>query len=151
LNLTLHIDLTDGTDSVTGHLTDGAWVSDVNADRNVFNPKFNPARQAGLRDFILERADNTRLKAATGAGSISTGGAAKVTGMLEDGRSFRVSSVLSKNGDCPFYLSLNGGTEVVIGWLNFPTTPSPTASGTVLWVNTGTNSFQATLKAMSAP
>jgi hypothetical protein len=151
LNLTLSIDLTNGTDIVTGYLTDGAWVSEVTGDRNVFNPQFNPAKQAGLRDFILQRADNVAVKAATGAGSITPSGMAKVTGQLEDGRTFHTSSMLSRKGDCPFYLSLNGGTEVVIGWLNFPTNPSPTASGTVLWVRTGTNSFAATLQAMSAP
>jgi hypothetical protein len=35
----------------------------------------------------------------------------------------------------------------VLGWVNFP--DSTAASGTVLWVKTGTNGFAATLQAAS--
>jgi subtilisin family serine protease len=150
LMMTLHADLSNGTDRVSGSLTDGAWVSGVSGDRNVFNPRLNPAAQAGLRHFILQRADNTAVEAGVGAGKISAGGAASVSGSLDDGTKFRTASLLAKNGDCPFYLSLSHGNEVVIGWLNFPTTASPTASGTVLWVQSGTNTFSAQLQAASA-
>ena len=151
LSLALHLDLTNGTDRVSGSLTDGAWVSDVSGDRNVFNAKLNPAAQAGLRNFILERADNTKAEAGVGEGKISMAGAANVSGSLEDGTKFKTASMLAKNGDCPFYLSLSKGSEVVIGWLNFPKVANPTASGTVLWVRSGTNTFSAQLQAASAP
>src|SRR5581483_9189355 len=101
--------------------------------------------------FILQRADNASVEAATGSGKISMSGAASVRGLLGDGRRFGTKSLLGRNGDCPFYLSLSKGSEVVIGWLNFPTIPNPTASGEVVWVRTGTNSFAATLQAASAP
>jgi hypothetical protein len=104
-----------------------------------------------LRHFILQRADNTTVEAGVGAGKISAGGAASVSGSLDDGTKFRTASLLAKNGDCPFYLSLSHGNEVVIGWLNFPKTANPTASGTVLWVQSGTNTFSAQLQAASAP
>ena len=149
LTLTLHADLTEGTDSVTGSVTDGGWSSELIGDRNVFNAKNNPAPQAGLRGFVLQAAENALVAAATGSSSISTAGAAKVKGRLSDGRAFSVGSLLAKNGDCPFYLSFNHGSEAVIGWLNFPAAPA--ASGTVLWVRTGTNAFVATLTAASAP
>ncbi len=75
-----------------------------------------------------------------------------MSGSLDNGTKFHTASMLAKNGDCPFYLSLNKGTGVVIGWLNFPTTPNPTASGTVLWVNSATNAVTAqALQAASAP
>jgi subtilisin family serine protease len=149
LTLALHVDLTEGTDSVTGSVTDGGWSSELIGDRNVFNAKNNPAPQAGSREFVLQAAENALVTAATGSSSISTAGAAKVKGRLSDGRAFSVGSLLAKNGDCPFYLSFNRGSEAVIGWLNFPA--SPAASGTVLWVRTGTNAFMATLTAASAP
>jgi hypothetical protein len=151
LSLMLHLDLTNGTDSVSGTLTDGAWVSEVGGDRNVFNSKLNPAAQAGLRDFILERADDSKVEAGVGQGKISTSGSANVSGSLQDGTKFRAASLLAKNGDCPFYLSRSKGSEVVIGWLNFPKVADPTASGTVLWVKSGTNTFSAQLQAASAP
>lgn len=151
LNFTLHIDLSNGTDQVTGSVTDGAWASGVSADKNIFNSQFNPASQAGLRNFILQQANDTAIQAGLGEGRISTAGIANVNGSLEDGTKFRTSTTLAKNGDCPFYLSMNKGTEIVIGWLNFPTIPNPTASGTVLWVKSGPNNSITELRAASAP
>jgi hypothetical protein len=151
LSVKLHIDISNGTDQVTGTLTDGAWVSEVTADKNVFNAQMNPAAQAGSRDFILQRANDTAVEAGTGQGKISAAGLANVSGSLGDGTRFRTSSALARNGDCPFYLALNKGNGIVIGWLNFPPTASPTASGTVLWINSGTNQFSAELQAASAP
>jgi hypothetical protein len=151
LMMKLHVDLSNGTDRVSGSLSDGAWVSEVSGDRNVFNAQLNPAAQAGLRNFILQRADNTTAEAGVGAGKILASGKANVSGSLDDGTKFRTASLLAKNGDCPFYLSLSRGNEVVIGWLNFPKTDNPTATGTVLWVKTGTNTFSAQLQAASAP
>jgi hypothetical protein len=149
LILQLHADLTDGSDQVTGELTDGAWVSVLSGDRNIFNSKFNPAQQAGSRDFVLEQTEANAYTAATGSSAIATGGSVRVKGKLSDGRVFSAGSLLAKNGDCPLYLSLNRGSEVVIGWLNFPAASVQTASGSVLWVSTGTNAFTATLQAIS--
>ena len=72
-------------------------------------------------------------------------------GKLNDGRSFSTSNALAKNGNYPFYLSLNHGTEMVIGWLNFAAGQGPIASGTVQWINTGTNAFATTLQAAPGP
>jgi hypothetical protein len=150
LALMLHVDLTNGSDQVVGAVSDGNWTSGVTGDRNVFNSSSNPAQQAGLRSFVLERApDNS--SAASGQSRISLGGAANVRGKLSDGRAFSTSSTLAKNGDCPFYLSLNHGTEMVVGWLNFAAGQGPIASGTVLWINTGSNAFATTLQAAPGP
>jgi subtilisin family serine protease len=150
LALTFHVDLTNGSDQVVGAVSDGNWTSGVTGDRNVFNSSSNPAQQAGLRSFVLERApDNS--SAASGLSRISLGGAANVRGKLNDGRSFSTSNALAKNGDYPFYLSLNHGTEMVIGWLNFAAGQGPIASGTVQWINTGTNAFATTLQAAPGP
>ena len=152
LSMTLHVDLSNSTDRVTGSLTDGAWASAVSGDRNVFNSKLNPASQAGLRNFILQQQSDIAVQAGVGRGRISTSGATSVSGSLDNGTKFHTASMLAKNGDCPFYLSLNKGSGVVIGWLNFPTAPNPTASGTVLWVNSATNTVTAQeLQAASAP
>ncbi len=146
LSLGLHVDLANVTDNVSGSLSDGIWVSSVAGSRNVFNAWSNPAQQAGLRSFVLERAQDSET-AAAGLSRIFSSGATSVRGKLNDGRAFSASSALAKNGDCPFYLSLNRGAEIVIGWLNFAAGQGPTASGTVLWVKTGTNSFATTLQA----
>ena len=150
LTMALHVDLANAGDQIAGQVSDGNWTSQVEGDRNVFSARLNPAPQAGLRSFILERADdNTR--AAAGSSRISASGAARVLGKLEDGRPFALASTLSKNGDYPFFLSLDRGAEIVIGWLNFPATQNPTIGGTVLWLKSGTNTFATTLQAAAAP
>ena len=145
--LFLHTDLTNPSDVVAGRLTDGAWDSAILADRNVFDARWRPAEQAGLRSFALERSDKTVV--ANGSASISQGGGTRIRGKLQDNRAFASSGFISKNGDYPFFLSLHRGTEIVIGWLNFPA-QIPSANGTVLWVSTGTNAFSATLQAAAA-
>ena len=151
LTLALHLDLTNGTDQVTGLLTAGGWTSGLWGDRNGFNAKLNPALQAGTHAFVLEHADDTSVAAGTGLSAIARSGTARIKGKLNGGHTFSIGTWLARNGDCPFYLSLNRGTEVVIGWLNFPATQTPAPNGTVLWVRTGTNAFAATLRAASAP
>jgi subtilisin family serine protease len=147
LTLTLHVDLTNGADQIAGSVSDGGWTSALAGDRNVFNARSNPARQAGRHAFILEHAGDSAVAAAAGASVITRNGSARIRGRLEGGAAFSTGSLLAKNGDCPFCLSLNRGTEIVIGWLNFSATNRPAASGTVLWVRTGANAFGATLRA----
>ncbi len=149
LHARLHLDLASLTDKVSGMLSDGTWTSAMAGDRNVFSSQYRPAQQAGSRTLTLSRSDDT--EAANGLSKIAANGMTRVRGTLVDGRAFATASDLSKTGDCPFYLSLNHGTEVVIGWLNFPIGQGPSANGTVLWVKSGTNSFAATLQAASAP
>jgi hypothetical protein len=145
LTVTLHADVTNGTDQLCGTVTDGAWTSALFGYRNAFNAQSNPARQAGLHPFALDSADAGT--AAAGSGRVYASGTAGVRGRLRDGRSFGATSLVSRNGDYPFYLPLRRGQEVMIGWLSFPASPTPAATGTVVWVNAGTNAFATTLQA----
>ncbi|MEY2430056.1 MAG: thermitase [Verrucomicrobiota bacterium] len=149
LTVSLHVDLAAATDQVAGYITDGNWTSAVAGDRDVFNSRFNPSPQAGVRSFVLQRADNSAM-AASASSSISSGGAVRVHGKLGDGRPFSAGSTLAKNGDYPFFLSLNRSGEIVIGWLNFPAMQNPAISGAVVWLKTGTNTLATVLQAASA-
>ena len=148
LVLSLHTDPGSGTDEVYGTLNEGGWVAALAGDRGVFNPKLNPAAQAGRHSFLLEHT-GPGTTVATGLSRITTAGRALVGGVLGDGRKFSGANALAKNGDYPFYLSLSRGSEVVIGWLNFPAGNSNAAAGTMAWVKGGTNGFAATLQATS--
>ena len=118
--LELQVDLTNGTDQVFGTVSDGNWVSELSADRDVFDGRFNPAQQAGSRAFVLERAEPDASDAASGVSRIKAGGSTRVRGRLADARPFAAASTLGRNGDYPLYLSLERGSEILIGWLNFP-------------------------------
>jgi len=149
LTLTLRIDVLIAADHISGTLTDNHWSAQVSGDRNVFNARLNPAPQAGIRGFMLERADDA-ASAASGAGRISKNGGTRLHGKLADGRAFSAGSTVAKNGDYPFYLSLHHGDETVIGWISF-SAGQPETAGTVIWVNSGTNNFARKLLAASAP
>ena len=151
LGLQLHVDLTNGSEQVTGSVSAPDWISALSGDRNIYNANTNPAAQSGKHGFILVEAEQPAQTAANGISFIFASGRALVRGRLEDGRPFSTASLLAKNGDCPFCLSLGRGSEIVIGWLNFPVSPVPSAAGTVLWVRTGTNAFAATLRATALP
>jgi subtilisin family serine protease len=151
LVLALHLDLAGGSDQITGSVTAGAWTSELSGDRNVFNSRLNPPAQAGLRSFLLEQSGDSSSATATGSSRIYQSGATRVRGKLADLRPFNTASSLARNGDYPFYLSMNRGSEVVIGWLNFPAGQNPVSSGTVFWVKSGTNAFAKSLQVTSSP
>jgi hypothetical protein len=151
LRLQLHVALTNTTDQLGGTVTDGTWSSDLSADRNVFNAHFNPAQQAGVHAFVLQSAGGSLSPAATGSSRIALSGSASLRGKLQNRQGFAMGSALAGNGDCPFYVSFNRGTEIVIGWLNFSSGQQPSATGTVVWANSGANGLPAKLLAASAP
>jgi hypothetical protein len=146
VQLTLSLDLADGGTQITGEVSSSGWASDLRGNRNVFNSALNPAPQAGSVNFVLEGGAPLTTPVATGANRISTAGKARVNGALLDGRRFSRGASLSPSGDFPFYLTLARGTEVVIGWVNFPA-QSAAANGTVVWARSGTNAFATTLQA----
>jgi hypothetical protein len=147
LQLSFVMDLAHGGTEISGGVSGGGWASDLRGNRNVFNPMYNPAPQAGSVSFVLEGGTPVTTPVATGANKISAGGNAKVNGALLDGRKFARGASLSRNGDFPFYLALAGGSEVVIGWVNFPAQALTSANGTVVWARSGTNGFATTLQA----
>src|SRR5205807_191336 len=87
VTLLLHADLNSPTDQITGSVSDGNWRSELNGDRNVFDPVAHPASQAGVRAFVLTSA-NISTNAAEGLGKIARTGATRVRGRLDDGRVF---------------------------------------------------------------
>jgi hypothetical protein len=150
LTISLHVDIATGTDQVSGTVSDGAWVSTVSGNRNVFVSRFNPAPQAGLRLLTLQQAQNATAASADAMSRISSAGGVSIRGKLGNSQRFVTSSTLAKNGDCPFYVSFNRGNELMIGWLNFPAGTEPAADGTVFWLNAGTNAFARSLQVSSS-
>jgi hypothetical protein len=150
LAVTFQLDLAGGSQAVWGTVSGGGWSSVLSGDRYIYNARLNPAPQVGQMTFALMTAENNKVSA-TATGAIGLSGKASIRGALSDGRKLAVSGCLAKQGDYPFYYSLNRGTEVVIGWLNFPGGAAPAPSGTVAWVSKGTNAFAATLRAAALP
>jgi hypothetical protein len=128
-------------------------VSEVLAERNLFNASSNPAPQAGTRRFTLRRGpDHTEI--GRGQATIAKSGTVKIQGLWSNNLRFALSTVLFAHdfdgGNVPFYLSYYGGTEIIIGLPNFRGHPDD-ISGVLSWVLSGTNAFSTTLEFAPLP
>ena len=151
VTLTLQLDLTNNSNTLTGTATDGSWISPLFATRNVFNATTTPTPQAGISAFVLQRtADDGGATVGKVMAFIGRIGDVIIQGKLTDGRKFNQMSALSPEGDFPFYVSLSQGVEVIIGVLNASGSP-PAVSGTVFWSKADTNGFSTTLVAGPGP
>ena len=142
LFLDLQLDLTNGTDKVTGTVTDNQFVwSTLLGDRATFSAVTNPAPQAGLYTLAIPGSVNP-TNAPGGDGyatvSVSTKGIVKATGKLSDGTVFSQSVSISKYGEWPFYVSLLAGQGSVLGWLTFTNLPASSLEGDVSWIKPAT-------------
>jgi hypothetical protein len=108
---------------ITGTIGGDGWVADFTADRHVFNKKSNPAPFAGSYNITFPGpGDNDPTHPqADGTGTVTVNRAGQLTfkGRLGDGTKVTQSSVVSSDGDWPFYLSLYGKGGEMLGWLNF--------------------------------
>ena len=133
----LRMDLTNGTDQITGNISNETWIAEVSANRLVFNGKSNRAPQAGKHTAVLRRNANS---ADTPAGTsfatltVSDAGALRMSGLLADGSRMTQSTSLSKDGQWPFYVSLYKGKGSVLGWIHFVSTETNNVSGDVSWI-----------------
>ena len=144
LAVKLQLDMTNGTDTVVGSVTDGMWMSEILANRNVFNAVTNRAPAAGSRTFGLFLFGNPTNQVARVTSNIAAGGAVTAAVTLNSGRRFSISATLAKDGDFPFYIPI-ATNEVMIGWLNF-SPPPVTVTGEISWMRSGTGAFSVMLE-----
>src|SRR6185437_11967747 len=88
-----------------------------------FHPKKNPAPFAGSYNITFpgpNDGDPTHPQNdGTGTVTVNRAGQLKFKGTLGDGAKVTQSSVVSSDGDWPFYISLYGKGGEILGWLNF--------------------------------
>lgn len=118
LVLNLRLDLSGGTDVISGSVTDGAFTAALAADQAVVSD--TPHFAAG-RYTVRLPATNTAAPETIPPGdgfallTVSKTGAAKISGTLADGRAFTSSATVSKAGRLPIYAALLGGTGSLAG------------------------------------
>lgn len=134
LTVTLHMDLTGGSDQITGSITDGSWTSTVLCDRAVFS-KTSPATQAGRYTVIVPGDDGEEQPGGVSFGTVtvSSNGAVKLSASLADGTRLSQSAPLSKNGYWPLYASLYGGKGSAISWVVFAESDESDFAGSFSW------------------
>jgi len=135
--LLMQVDLTGGSDQITGSVTSQLWSSQLIMDRAVFLAKTNPAPFAGSYTFVWGPDTN----AVTSPEGISSGtikvdvkGGAALKATLADNTTLSLKTAVSKNGAVPLYASLYKGLGAVVSWLMIDTNrPDTDASGLLDW------------------
>lgn len=121
--LTLELRLpAESTEQFFGGLTDGAWVSELLADRAVFSTT-NHAPYDGKYTMLLPSTGEPGTPGGDsfGAPSVSLAGKVTFSGVLADGTAFSQSAPVARGGEWPFYAPLYSGKGSIIGWLTFDT------------------------------
>jgi hypothetical protein len=125
LTVALQIDLSNGTDQVTGTISDGTTTSTVTANLSPFNIKTNPAPQfAGTYTIVLPpNPGDTGPSFPQGNGygtlKIDAGGKIKFSGVLGDGTKVSETGTVSENGMWPVYVPLYGKLGSLSGLVTF--------------------------------
>ena len=125
LTLTLHLDLTNGTDQITGTVSDGTFTSDLTANLTVFNRKTNPAKEfEGYYTVLLPpNPDETGPDLPQGNGygtlKVDAGGRIRFSATLADGTRISQTAVVSKDGTWPVYIPLYVKKGSLSGWVTF--------------------------------
>jgi uncharacterized repeat protein (TIGR03803 family) len=131
------LDLSQGSDQVTGTVTDGTWTAELLGDRAVFDGRTSLAPQAGQYTMVIAGNDNPDVSpGGDGYGTISVdkAGNIRLAGFLADGTRLSQAVPLSKNGQWPFFASLYTGQGMVIGWLSFTNALDEDLTGDVVWI-----------------
>ncbi len=137
--LTLQLDLTNGTDQITGNASTTNWAASLTCDRAVFNARTNPPPQIGRYTlaFVNTSAD-PGVPSGDGYGIllVDAAGTIRLAGTLADGTPLAQTVSLAKDGRWPFFATLYLGKGAVAGWLQFTNSNPGSLTGNVTWIKT---------------
>ena len=142
LRATMALDLTNGTDRITGLVSEetssnAVWSVDLVADRAVFGGT-NLAPLMGKYTMVIPSDTNPSAGGPFGDGygtvSVSSKGGVSFSGALADGTKVTQKTSLSKIGQWPLYLPLYKGKGALVSWVTFDTNaPTTDFSGVLNW------------------
>jgi len=136
LIVTLCLDLTNGTDLVTGEIFGNSWTATLLAFRP---PAFNqghPSPNAGRYTLFVAGSTNDSGPMGHGVAAVSIGvnGSTTLSGTMADGSKIAQTAPISKDGQWPLYATLYGGQGSVLSWLSFTNDDSRSVTGRVHWI-----------------
>ena len=137
LIVTLHLDLTNGTEALTGTISDGSQTASLNASHNIYSLG-NPAPSAG-RYTVVFAPDSNNLVAPQGSGFatlvVNAAGVAQLAGLLANGTPFVSGAFLQNDGTLPVFAPLYRGRGSLFGALTFQETGGSDVDGALTWIN----------------
>jgi cyclophilin family peptidyl-prolyl cis-trans isomerase len=141
LDVILNLDLTNGTDAITGIVADQTssrlvvWSSSLVLYRAVTRLSSTNAPAAGKYAVLLQPQNTNNVLAANGYAAISLGDGGDVAlgGTLPDNTAISQSAQMSKDGIWPVYIvpSSYQAKGMIIGWQT--NTPSGACDGQLFW------------------
>lgn len=115
----------DGTDQITGTVSNADFVSGVLADRETFSSR-NPCPVAGGFTMVFSPPSTNDSSLPEGFGfstlAVTPSGFGHMRGVLGDGTRIAVLAPVSKHGTIPLYVPLYGRQGAALGWLTFVNT-----------------------------
>ena len=134
--ITLHLDLDDGTDRITGSVTDGTFTSEISADRGPVASTV-PHPLAGRYTVSLPpyAAHDPLLPSGNGYATltVSKAGLASLSGALADGKTFTASATIARDGTFPLYVPLYSGKGSIASRVAFRDSGVADLDGTFHW------------------
>jgi hypothetical protein len=124
----------DGT--LSGSVSNSAWVSALYGYRAAFNATTNICPYAGRYTMAIPaQQGDLRGPAGTSCGlvTVDRGGLVVMSGTLAEGTAVSQSVPVSAAGDWPLYVSLYGGKGSLLGWSKF-TSPPALTNELVSWI-----------------
>jgi len=135
ITITLHLDL-HGAKQITGVITDGSWLSGLNADRRMDNssqPKATNFTGSYTMVILGESASGPRSGDGFGRLKVNSTATVQFVGTLGDGTQFSQNVPLSESGDWPCYISLYSGKGAVMGWIRLLPDSTLDMQGDLVW------------------
>ena len=126
LTVSLGLDSTSGTESITGSVAGVSWSAPLLGYRTSAFPKASPAPFAGRSTAVFQADTNAPGPAGHGIATIvvAASGSMTLAGTLADGTKATFKAPVSSGGLLPLYLTLYGNRGSLLGWLRF-TNDSP--------------------------
>ena len=118
-------------------VTNGLLLSQLSAVRGGFLTSSNVAT-----NFMVSHPRNSwtwdnnaaPMGASFATAVVSKKGKLNLKGSLADGRAINLSVSMDRNGEWPFFVSLNNPREVLLGWVTQADLPFSDLSGQLLWI-----------------
>ncbi|MGD1019857.1 MAG: choice-of-anchor D domain-containing protein [Verrucomicrobiia bacterium] len=133
LSGTLHLDVVNNTDQITGTLTTGNFTGSLLANRAIYSAA-NPAPWAGSYTTLLVGPDNPSVPAGLGWANlqISSDGWVVLSGQLADGSRLHQVVPVSKYGTWPLFDVPSGLYSLLAGWVTMTNSLAVFNSGSML-------------------
>ncbi len=122
---------------VTGTVSDGKFTSILQGDRAVFSTRNKATAYAGQYTMVITGAEDSTVGpygVSYGTIKVDSLGNIRLNGSLADGTVVMQSSMVSKDGSWPIYVSLYGGKGSLWAW-GFFTNHSVFAATGLSWIN----------------